>query len=155
MFLKYSLLIFLLFLVFLNAKNNDNVIRPIAEEKHTPETKAIKPEIEELTQNIFYDNFNQCLKLGKKYNRNLIIVFSADWCVYCNVLKKDAYRIKQFNKYIVCFVDIQQEQNQTIINTYKPKNLPTSLILDIITNKVISQKVGYNGKDYSKWLESL
>lgn len=76
-------------------------------------------------------------------NKHLII-FSADWCDYCNKAKndieKDNNHDKILSKYGIMYVDY--DNNKEIVNIYKIEKIPTFIILDNHGNE-IKRKVGY------------
>lgn len=97
------------------------------------------------------DDIDQAEKIAKFYNKKLILIFSAEWCLYCKKLKSDIENLKDKDKYILCLVDINK--NKIIADKYKVKILPTSIVLkDNIEQERIS---GYNKNDYINWLRSL
>lgn len=106
------------------------------------------------TKRIFFDDYISAIKISKQNNKKLIIIFGADWCPYCEELKKDIQNIKQLEKLIICIIDTDNRQaNQNTINKYRPKNLPTSILID--KEKEISRKIGYRKKDYLLWLNAF
>lgn len=78
-----------------------------------------------------------------------ILIFSADWCGACKNLKKDLDNIDTsgFNVEI-----INVDKNKELKKDFKIKSLPTSVIL--IGKEEISRKIGYNKKEYEKWIEN-
>lgn len=147
----YVALIVLVLMIFRKqggCDDNPNVIPdPIK-----PVPKVVVPKLE---TNFVYDDLNKAIALGKAHNRNIVIVFGAEWCPYCVVLKKDASKITQFDNYIVAFLDTDnKEANQQAVNLYRPRSLPTSVVVDA-NKKEISRKIGYRNKDYIKWLDTL
>lgn len=103
-----------------------------------------------ITKNIYYDEYNKCKDLASKYNKKLVLVFGADWCPYCRVLKKDINNITGFKKYIVCIIDT--DKNKELVEKYKIKGLPTSVIIDSKENE-LARKTGYKLADYNEWLD--
>lgn len=107
------------------------------------------PFMPDLDKNIYYDEFDKCKELASKYNRKLVLVFGADWCPYCRILKKDIDKIDNFKQYIVCFIDT--DKNKELVEKYRIKGLPTSIIIDKQENE-LSRKTGYKQADYNTWL---
>lgn len=125
--------------------------------KPIPEVIVPTIEIPKLETNYIYDNLDKALVLGDQHKRNIIIVFGAEWCPYCEVLKSDAKnnKIQPFENYIVCFIDTDnKDTNQKHLNTYRPRSLPTSILVDK-DGKELSRKIGYRNKDYISWLKGL
>jgi len=145
----------LLFIVFMRAKSEQISTPDSPNIDNKPVPKVIIPYIPKLESNFIYDDIDKTFALSKIHNRNIIVIFGAEWCPYCEELKKDALSIEQFNKYLICFIDTDRgDKNQSVINKYKPRSLPTSLLLDT-TKKEVSRKIGYKNKDYIRWLNSL
>jgi thioredoxin-related protein len=109
------------------------------------------PFVPELTKNIYYDEYDKCKDLASKYNKKLVLVFGADWCPYCRVLKKDIDSITGFKKYIVCFIDT--DKNKELVQKYRIKGLPTSVIIDHQETE-LARKTGYKQADYNQWLDN-
>lgn len=152
----YVALIVLMLMIFRQqggCDDNSNVIPdPI---KPVPEVVIPKVVVPKLETNFVYDDLDKAIALATVHNRNIVIVFGAEWCPYCVVLKKDASKISQFDNYIVAFLDTDnKEANQQAVNLYRPRSLPTSVVVDV-NKKEISRKIGYRNKDYIKWLDTL
>jgi thioredoxin-related protein len=98
---------------------------------------------------IFLNEYDQAKKISKEYNKKLILIFGAEWCPYCKELKKDMDKIREFKKYVVCYIDINQFQ--FLVQKYQIKNLPTSII--IFDDKEEDRKSGYKYSDYCEWLQ--
>lgn len=99
--------------------------------------------------NTYLTDFDVAIKLSKETKQKLVLIFSAEWCGYCDALKKDFSNIQEFDTKIVCIVDTDKEKK--ITRQFKVKNLPTSIILNTDTEE-ISRIVGYDKKSYVKWL---
>lgn len=106
-----------------------------------------------LDTNILYDEYEKSINLAKIHKRKLVMVFGADWCPYCVKLKKAVKTISPFDKYIVCFLNTDNKANKTLVNKFKPRGLPTSIIIDS-NLKEITRKIGYRNKEYVSWLNS-
>jgi thioredoxin-related protein len=117
-----------------------SIVVPVVEPKPKPE----------LATNIVYDDLNKAADLAKDYGRNILVIFGADWCPYCKVLKKDIVNIDT-KQYIVCIVDT--DKNTNLVNEYKIKGLPTSIILNI-SKQELTRKTGYKADDYNSWLKT-
>lgn len=148
----YLLMLFLLVVLVIRnhsgcvGSENQEIIKP------RPPAPVIKI-VPKLESNFLFDDFDKAISLSKIHNRKLIAIFGAEWCPYCVVLKKDSKTIREFDKYIVVFLDTDNKKdNQSTINLYRPKSLPTSILID--TNKQeLSRKIGYKNKDYTQWLK--
>jgi len=113
-----------------------------------PEPEIVIPK---LTTNILYDEYQKALELSKIHKMNLIVVFSADWCVYCQDLKKDIQKMSQ-DKNLFCIIDI--DKDKTLAKKWKVRNLPTSILING-EEEVVSQVIGYRKIKYESWINSL
>ena len=84
-----------------------------------------------------------------KKNQSTILVFSADWCKYCNKLKSEVKNL-DLGQYDIHFIDV--ESRPDLKKEYSVKSLPTSIILK--NKKEISRKIGYEKKEYQNWIDS-
>lgn len=106
----------------------------------------------ELDKNIYYDEYDKCIKLSEQYNKKLVLVFGAAWCPYCKDLKNDTTKIKQFDNYVVCFIDTDSGGNVSLVQKYAIRSLPTSLVIS--DGEEESRKSGYKYRDYCEWLDN-
>jgi len=145
----YLILIGLISLIYY--RNNEVTNNPAPPEKPivNPVVNPDPPETIILDTNIIYDDIEKAEALAKIHTRKLIIVFGADWCPYCVDLKKDAKTIKEFDKYIICFINT--DKNKNLSRKFRVRNLPTSVVIDK-SGKEQSRKTGYKNKDYVKWI---
>ena len=161
----YLILCFLIFFVFVRQNGGtDNLNDDVKPEPKNPivvpepprpkPTPPEPPKPKVLESNFIYDDYDKAIKLSKEFDRKVVIIFGADWCPYCVNLKNDSKNIRELDKYIVLFVDTDKKQeNQKIINRYRPRSLPTSIIIDTKENTV-GQKIGYSKSSYSSWLKN-
>jgi thiol:disulfide interchange protein len=95
---------------------------------------------------IFEDDYNKAISHDE---RNVLVIFSADWCRYCNILKNEMPSMN-LEGYVVCVVDTTNN------NGIKDKNgvsaLPTSIVMN--NGKEASRIVGYSQKKYKEWIEA-
>jgi thioredoxin-related protein len=145
----YILLIVLLTIIYVRQTSSpiNNVVTP-------NKPVVIEPEVlPPLKSNIVYD-FEEAKKLAQDYKRNIVMVFGAKWCGYCKDLKADivSNNFPSLNSYIVCFIDIQNQEDITKI--YIIEKIPTSILLDDKL-KEWSRKVGYKKEEYELWLKDL
>lgn len=98
---------------------------------------------------------NDCdiaLKNANINNKNLLIIFGAEWCGYCRSLKKDLHLLRNINQYESCFVDIDEKSNTEIVQHFQLKSIPTSIIVNPKSNKEIKRQAGYIKDNYETWL---
>lgn len=125
--------------------DNNPIVNPI-----NPITPAVIPD--KLKTNFIYDDFSKATELSIKYNMNMIVIFGADWCPYCQDLKEDIKTL-EIQKFIICFIDTDNKNNKDIISQFKPRSLPTSVFIK--KGKENSRKIGYSKKGYDSWLNGL
>lgn len=99
-------------------------------------------------QSVFVDNLEDAFILSQESNQDILIVFGADWCPSCRLLKKDINEnVDQFNS-IVCFVDFDKRPD--LVKEYMVKIIPDSIIYR--ENVEIKRRKGYMSfKDFHKW----
>lgn len=108
-----------------------------------------------LESNIVYDDLDKSIVLASIHDRNIVVIFGADWCPYCVKLKKQIGSLQPLKKYIVCILDVdKKDKNQKAINLLRPKSLPTSIIIDK-DSKELSRITGYRERDYITWLNKF
>lgn len=97
---------------------------------------------------IFNDDYNTSVELSIEDNKPLIVIFSAEWCEYCNKLKGEVLENFLIKDSIICIIDT--DKNKSLTKKFKIKTLPTSIIL--INGVEQKRKIGYkNSKDYVSW----
>lgn len=148
---KYILVIAILLIgyYFLNSHSPEPV-SPTVPSVVVPITPVPVPE---LKQHIYYNEYHKCKELASIYHKNIVIIFGAEWCPYCKILKKDLDQLDVLKKYIVCVIDTDSDANSSLVKQYRVTGLPTSIILDSKENE-LSRKSGYKKGDYINWLNN-
>ena len=96
---------------------------------------------------VFLENYEDAVATqGKK----VLVIFGADWCGYCNLLKRDL-KDMSLDGYVVCIVNIDDRPDLNKSN--RVSLLPTSVVIK--DGKEIGRKQGYNKDQYKNWLESM
>ena len=100
-----------------------------------------------------YVSYEDSLKLAKEQNKKVFVLFTADYCSWCEkqkeVLQEGKVLIK-LKSYVICFVDTQKRKD--LAEKFKVKTIPNYFILDQ-KGEVLKKHVGYkNAKDFSDWL---
>ena len=90
---------------------------------------------------------------GDTSNQKVLIIFSADWCAYCQKVKDDINHDPEISEiikdYEVIIVDFDRDKE--LVEGYKVKSLPT--IIKRYKGQT-STKIGYNGpKDLLNFLK--
>lgn len=148
------LLVILILAIFLRrggCSGDDGGQPPLADTNVVP---VVVPDyvVPKTTTNIIYDDYKSSVELSKKQGKKLVLIFSADWCVYCNDLKLNLESIKKIQNFIVCIIDIDKDKETP--SKFKIKNLPTSVVLDS-QDKELARFVGYRKNKYEIWIDSM
>lgn len=100
---------------------------------------------------IYCNNYNDAILLAKTIDHNVLLIFSADWCINCQLLKKDLAQNSDLKNIIICVLDI--DNNPEIATPFKIKKIPSSILLDGEGAK--SKYIGYTTyKDYLFWVKN-
>lgn len=113
---------------------------------------AKKPEIKQEEPNVV-DNSpifeNDYEKATAHSDRNVLVVFGADWCRYCNILKGDIPTMN-LDGYVVCVLNVTKNKDAEVRNGIS--YLPTSIVMN--QGKETARIVGYSAQQYKSWLET-
>lgn len=100
----------------------------------------------------FFTDINAALLVAEKVQKNIVVIFSMDNCLYCDKLKHDLVSMDHAEGFIVCVLD--SDKNQKLIEQHKIRLWPSSIILSSDPkHPLLSVKIGYKTKqDYDAWL---
>lgn len=96
------------------------------------------------------NEYDVAKNLSQETKMPLLVIYSADYCAYCKLLKEEILLQSSIDNAIICILDL--EDNQKLAKRMGVKKLPTSVLLDV-NGKEISRKIGYNQKEYLIWLD--
>jgi thioredoxin-related protein len=97
-------------------------------------------------------SIDETQKLSKLTNKPALIIFGADYCKFCSMLKQDVLNKQlspSIDKYIICYVDIKD--NTELKDKYQVSLIPDSRIFIDLTEK--RKTKGYNKDTYLQWLK--
>ena len=100
---------------------------------------------------VFVDSLEDAVALSESSKKDLLVVFSANWCKNCIALKDQLLYSNEigFKNSIICIVDYDKRYD--LVKEYKVYKIPDSRLMR--NNIEISKLIGYNNKDkYKKWL---
>lgn len=102
---------------------------------------------------IYVETLIDAIALSETIKKDVLVIFTADWCQYCQKLKNDINRNPSIvEDKIICYID--KDNNKDLIKEYKVKSIPDYLILR--DNIEIARQVGYYGKDeLVEWLKNV
>lgn len=95
---------------------------------------------------IFEGDYEKAVSHGE---RNVLVIFGADWCKYCKILKGDMPNMN-LDGYVVCVVDVTK--NKELKDRHGVSSLPTSIVMD--NGKEVARTTGYSAQQYKDWLNS-
>jgi thioredoxin-related protein len=98
------------------------------------------------------ENLHAAFKVSEETQKPILLIFSADWCKYCQFLKDNLPELQDVDNFVVCIIDSDKEK--TLYRQMNIRNLPTSIILDSNNFNEQNRKVGYIRQDYENWLSS-
>ena len=89
-------------------------------------------------------------------NKVIVLYFGATWCGPCKELKK---RIEENHDEIpnlgLCYIDVDESENEELINRYKVTSLPSLVFIKILQNgdeATIEECGRVDGYDWIKFL---
>lgn len=96
-------------------------------------------------------SLDESIEIGKRENKNLLIIFSIDGCVYCDILKNEVV-MYDIDNYVLCIIDVTN--NSELAKAFKLRIFPTSVILSVQKNdeKILDTFIGYNKEKYPLWI---
>ena len=101
---------------------------------------------------VFTDNLLDAIALSESSEKDILVIFSADWCKFCKILENDIVKNpKIVENLIICTINV--DYNSDLVKTYNVGNIPDYFILH---NKIeIKRRVGYKNKqDLIKWINN-
>lgn len=100
---------------------------------------------------IYIDNLPDALAMSESNSQKLLVVFTADWCNACNLMKKELLKNPDaIDNYIVCYVDF--DKNPELIQTYKVRLIPDYIIIE--NKKETKRKIGFTSLSaFKTWIQ--
>jgi thioredoxin-related protein len=94
-------------------------------------------------------NLVDAIALSEQSNQKILVIFTANWCEYCNEMKNDLQNCQELQGMIVCFVNI--DKYPELKQEYRVRSIPDYFILK---NKMeIKRQKGYRDKkEFIRWL---
>jgi thioredoxin 1 len=93
----------------------------------------------------FTEDYEEAMR---EKDRKVILVFGADWCPHCVVLKKHLEGMN-LDGYLVCTVDV--DKNRDLKRKHRVRALPTSIIME--DGSEVSRQRGFEKGPYDAWVE--
>lgn len=143
--MKIGIVLFLSALILTAAMLKAGTESPEGQDIDKPEIKN-QEETRPDNKPIFEEDYEKAVSHGE---RNVLVIFGAEWCKYCKILKNDM-PIMNLDGYVICYVDVTKNKDLKVRKGIS--SLPTSMIID--QGREVSRKVGYLEQEYKDWLES-
>ena len=100
-------------------------------------------------------DYESAIELAKKENKDIVIVFGAEWCPWCGELHDRTLTRLSIKKKLKQFVYLELDTDKCpkyILQKYRVRSLPFYIIIDI-KGKVLKKGVGF--REESRFLEWL
>lgn len=101
----------------------------------------------------YIESFEQARQEAREQNKKVLLIFGAEWCKWCLILKRDIETPKGnalLDNFVVCYVDY--DQNRELAKRYRVSALPATCI---ISNNRYTRIEGYSNFDsYKNLIES-
>jgi len=100
--------------------------------------------------------YQEALSASKLSDTPVLLIFSADWCHYCQDMKKTTFKdadvIKEMANFVVYEVNVDKEK--AIAAKYAIRGMPTYKIVNA-NESVIAETSGFKKpKDFINWLRN-
>lgn len=101
---------------------------------------------------VYVENLLDAIAESENTNKDVLVIFTADWCGACKVMKKDIQRHPEVvENYVVCLIDY--DTNQDLVKEYKVKTIPDYFVLK--NKQEIKRRKGYgNITKFKEWLKN-
>jgi thioredoxin-related protein len=101
---------------------------------------------------VFVHDMLDAIALSEHSNKQILVVFTADWCKQCQVMKKDITDSPDMvSDTIVCYLDL--DSNKELAKEYQVKTIPDYCILR--KRIQIRRTRGYTTKEkFIKWFQN-
>ena len=99
---------------------------------------------------IFAQDINDAMLLSKDLDLDVLLVFTAEWCGTCRVMKNDINNdLMLVEDKIICYINY--DNNPDLVKEFKVKTIPDYMIYK---NSIETKRnVGYKSKEsFSNWL---
>lgn len=103
--------------------------------------------------NFILSSVDEAQQLSKSSKKPMLLIFGADYCSYCvilkdNILQEDYKELME--PFIVCYVDVEEHPN--LKDKYSVSIIPHSKI--IYSDGSVRSMEGYSKNLYKKWLKN-
>ena len=133
-----------------NWNNNWNGNGPVKiEDTHSIQIENVKPE------NVKALNYADALQKSKELNKKIFIIYTADWCKYCQKMKNEtlsqAQVIEQLKDYI--FLEIDTDKDRSGVKKFGIDGMPSFVVTNYEEEKIKATKGFMDADSFLKWLK--
>lgn len=98
---------------------------------------------------VFVEQFMDAIVESEATQKDILLIFTAEWCKNCKIMKKDINNnIFQFHNIVISYVDI--DEHRDLAKQFDVKAIPDYRI--IRNTKEIKRHIGYkNFNTFLKW----
>lgn len=101
--------------------------------------------------NTYLTDLNEAVSIAIETKQDIVIIFSSDDCMYCDMLYTDFKDLKNLHNKVVCILNTKGEKQ--IIKKFKIRGFPTTIILSY-EGEELTRFVGYKKTKYQNWLNN-
>lgn len=108
----------------------------------------------------WHTNWQDAFEQGKEENKWIVLMFTAEWCPPCKRMKQEILPHNDIetilSSYISSFVDVDNENNNTVKNKYldSKQGIPQFVIINPHSRKIYNRTIGYQSvAKFSRFLQ--
>lgn len=99
-----------------------------------------KPKTEKTqSSNFQWVSYQKGMELGKKEQKNILISFTADWCMYCEKMDGETFADKDVSQYLqehYIAIRVDADQEEKLATEYRVEGLPVNWFIDEAGEKI-------------------
>lgn len=88
-----------------------------------------------------FSNWSEAVKTSQAGRKNLIVLFSTQWCPYCKYIEENVFNkedvAKRLQNYTLLNIDGDKKENQELMDKWNISGFPTFIILDSQEKEII------------------
>jgi thioredoxin-related protein/YHS domain-containing protein len=98
---------------------------------------------------VFRSDFKSALQEAEEKKRPLLLHFYADWCMPCQRMEREVFTnasVKELLGGHFVAVKVNSDQRQDLVGRYGVQTLPSDVIIDSLTGRVIAMHAGFQDR---------
>jgi len=119
-----------------------------------PDPKPEEQEIQKPNTQVTASSYSEALKEAGKYGMPVFVYFGADWCSWCQKMKRETLsdsKIEEIMKNYV-FVDINTDKDKETTRKFSVRSLPSYVVTNCKEDKLKNGEGYESVNSFSKWL---